>query len=369
MRQMQLKENGKVIYQSFFDESSGLTLRRTIDILSYTGEIEEDNFIRNLRFRAIRSPSPELLDIAITNYCDYGCKYCYQDSTTKQPHGPKELVERILTGFKYMPYQIAIGGGEPTLHPHFCYILEKARELGTIPNYTTAGHHLTEEIIDVTNNVCGGVALTYHQPRGLKTFRKLFENAYSKLNCQINIHVIADKNVITALDDMIELKKSFEKINVVLLAYYPLVGRASINDLITRTTYTKYLPDKIKEALNAGIKIAFSEGLIGYFMSRPEIGVNAKHACLSEGLFSGYFDWKGQLFTSSFEASKEDLPQNVWNTDSQTLWDNIDVDYFPSNGICNNCEYKNRCGPKNTFHLSLCAKQKVNQLPLKGDRA
>ena len=41
----------------------------------------------------------------------------------------EDLVEKILTGFDTPPYQIAIGGGEPTTHPDFIHILKRAREL------------------------------------------------------------------------------------------------------------------------------------------------------------------------------------------------------------------------------------------------
>lgn len=43
--------------------------------------------------------------------------------------------QTIIDGFDQPPYQIAIGGGEPTSHPDFPYILRTARQRGTVPNW------------------------------------------------------------------------------------------------------------------------------------------------------------------------------------------------------------------------------------------
>src|SRR5208337_1538607 len=150
------------------------------------------------------SPVPETVDISITDKCGFGCSYCYQDSQPGRDHGRKELVETVLKGFDQPPYQIAIGGGEPTIHPDFEYILRMARELGTVPNYTTAGHNMTDSIIATTNDVCGGVAMTYHSFKGIEWFVEHYGKLLRRLSgVQLNVHLIADVNVAKNLRDLV----------------------------------------------------------------------------------------------------------------------------------------------------------------------
>ena len=48
-------------------------------------------------------------------------------------------VSRVLKSFDPVPYQVAIGGGEPTAHPDFPAILHDARELDCVPTFTSHG--------------------------------------------------------------------------------------------------------------------------------------------------------------------------------------------------------------------------------------
>lgn len=109
---------------------------------------------------------PEFYDVKITDKCFGGCPYCYQSSTEGRDHFT-DVPEKIMTFFGGMsenerPFQVAIGGGEPTIHPEFKEICASFKELGIDPNYTTNGTHLTDEILDVTEEFVNGVAVSTH---------------------------------------------------------------------------------------------------------------------------------------------------------------------------------------------------------------
>ncbi len=110
---------------------------------------------------------PEFYDVKITDRCNGMCPQCYQDST---PIGCNftNLIDKFMSYFEPMsvnqrPFQIAIGGGEPTLHPQFLKLLEVSSRLGIVPNYTTNGmfteERNRESIISSTKLFCGGVAV------------------------------------------------------------------------------------------------------------------------------------------------------------------------------------------------------------------
>ena len=61
--------------------------------------------------------TPELVDIKITDYCPYGCTYCYQNSTLDGLHAKWEDLSAMVEKMKREHvFELAIGGGEPTLH-------------------------------------------------------------------------------------------------------------------------------------------------------------------------------------------------------------------------------------------------------------
>jgi hypothetical protein len=42
-----------------------------------------------------RSHAPELVDLKVSNYCNFGCNYCYMDSTRAGVHAPLDRIERL----------------------------------------------------------------------------------------------------------------------------------------------------------------------------------------------------------------------------------------------------------------------------------
>lgn len=364
MRSMALQANGKVIYSSTFNLRMG-TIVRTV-------EVPRDRYLRpwadDAAFaerykgrtwdRDVFSPVPETIDVAITDQCGFGCSYCYMDSQPKREHAPTDLVDKVIQGFDLPPYQMAIGGGEPTQHPDFTKILRRVRELGTVPNYTTNGAKLIPSVVEATNEVCGGVAMTYHAFKGIDWFVSHYKALTRAIEVQINVHVIADKNVATSLDTLVSKRSDTGPLRIVLLAYYPDVGRATLDSLITKKVYQRDLPAAIFRAQGAGFEIAFSEGLSPYFFSRPELKVNTTFAMRSEGLFSCFVDTQGRMSTSSFDPPKdeEDRPApSIWKEGSQVAWNNLGSHRGEPNGDrCYDCKFRTRCANPHEFHYLLC---------------
>lgn len=85
-----------------------------------------------------RASVPELVDLKLTNHCPFGCAFCYQASTSEGQHAWFDSIAAILRALASMQvFEVAIGGGEPTLHPDLDEIVQLARDLHIIPNLTT----------------------------------------------------------------------------------------------------------------------------------------------------------------------------------------------------------------------------------------
>jgi hypothetical protein len=87
---------------------------------------------------ASKSTTPELMDIKISDFCPFGCTFCYQGSTGKGKHASEANLRRVATALQHMGVmEVAIGGGEPTLHPKFDWFVEHLSKRGIMCNVTT----------------------------------------------------------------------------------------------------------------------------------------------------------------------------------------------------------------------------------------
>lgn len=84
------------------------------------------------------STRPSLVDVKITDKCPFKCEYCYQASLPTGQHAPLERIAEIARELgDARVLEVALGGGEPTLHPYFIEILELFSQSGIVPNFTT----------------------------------------------------------------------------------------------------------------------------------------------------------------------------------------------------------------------------------------
>jgi organic radical activating enzyme len=85
-----------------------------------------------------KASAPELVDVKITDKCPFNCEYCYMDSTLQGKHAPMQELEKVIGQLSSMKvFEVALGGGEPTLHPEFMEILRRFHTANIIVNFTT----------------------------------------------------------------------------------------------------------------------------------------------------------------------------------------------------------------------------------------
>lgn len=180
----------------------------------------------------LQIPTPEIEDVAINNKCLAGCSYCYT-SALKTGYNFKNIVEKAnkvwgSLPLEERPFQIAIGGaGESTMHPDWIEFVTEVKRLGIMPNYTTNGMHLTDDILEATENICGGVAVSWH-PHIEKVFHKSMDKL-SKIETKLNIHLIVGEE--GSLEQMQKIYDKYQNVvdYFVVLPYMP-VGRAKFVD-------------------------------------------------------------------------------------------------------------------------------------------
>lgn len=126
---------------------------------------EDGTKVRTQLDEAIPPGVPEHMDLKLTDWCDAGCAWCHEKSTTKGAHGD---VDRTLALLKGLPagVEVAIGGGDPLSHPDFERFVRGIRAFGLLPSVTVNGRHFErhrETLERLTHDKqLFGVGVSYH---------------------------------------------------------------------------------------------------------------------------------------------------------------------------------------------------------------
>ena len=147
---------------------------------------------------------PESIDVKITDYCDMGCTYCHESSTTKGFHAD---LNKLLEVISELPsgVELAIGGGNPLSHPDLIEFLKALKLKGIIANITiNQGHLKTYQSMisylikdELVKGV--GISITNNNFSYIKPLLEITDN--------IVYHLIAGVNKVEVVESLIELGK------------------------------------------------------------------------------------------------------------------------------------------------------------------
>jgi len=174
--------------------------------------------------------SPTLADIAITTKCNLHCPHCYMSSSSKGEHMSIDNFRLALQECKKNGVlQIALGGGEPTLHPNFTQILKEIKQAGIVPNLTTNGKVLSWKTVYAMARYSGAVALSIEAiGKNFETRRKFsfseFVKSITKLkSAGINLvfQITISKENLNSIPQIINYLIQFKPYGLLFLAYKP----------------------------------------------------------------------------------------------------------------------------------------------------
>lgn len=155
---------------------------------------------------------PSSMDIKITDYCDMGCEFCHEMSTTKGMHGDLNKLLDVIKGL-YSGSEIAIGGGNPLSHPNLVPFLQEIKNRGVFANITVNQGHLKtyQDLLtflikdDLVKGV--GISITNNNFNYIKPLLDITDN--------IVYHLIAGVNKVEIIDQLMQLGKC----KVLILGY------------------------------------------------------------------------------------------------------------------------------------------------------
>ena len=206
----------------------------------------DKDFMRNIKFnhsglwdeKKDHLSAPTEVHFSITNRCDANCPGCYVDSGKKMGGelGFEELKNAIDKFSEIGVFNLAFGGGEPSLYPRLIELAEYCKKKDIVPNITTNALSMTEEMakkFKIFNQIhvsLDGLEKYYDDEGSNKTFEKIDAGIrlLRKHNEHVGLNVVVSNRNIEILDEILDYAKSRKLRSLLLLRYKPS-GRAKKN--------------------------------------------------------------------------------------------------------------------------------------------
>lgn len=208
-----------------FHESDGTKLRISFDTF-------------NSNFTPSKAQFPELVDVKLTDRCPFEleCGFCYMGSTRAGAHAEFEKVSMILASLASMGvFEVAFGGGEPTLWPHFADAVALCASLGIKPNFTTKNFKILSD--EKLFEKVGAVACSVTDRRTFDRLKTAVDKASAKdrfFAAGISIQLIPDILDESLIEEVFEYAQ--ERYMRVTLLGYKETGRGGSFDRTARSS-------------------------------------------------------------------------------------------------------------------------------------
>ena len=328
-----------------------MRVRKEKDFLSFfneiTGEYVRTGVIKNGKDTGkdpFMSSFPELLDIGIMGHCKHGKSglclkagvQCYQDGLhSDAPNMKLDDFRNLVKQCEGKVFQFALGGcGDPDQHENFAEILKLCRDSDIVPNFTTSGLGMTEEIAQLCKKYCGAVAVSWYRSEyTLNAIQLLLNNGV-----KTNIHYVLGKHTIKEAIERLQ-KESFPKgINAIIFLLHKPVGLGirenmlSIEDSETHEFFRIIGEDAHK------YKIGFDSCTVPALINQPGM-INIESLDTCEGArWSAYITPDMKMLPCSFDNQElkwaVDLKtysiQEAWNSETFEKFRNCFKEACPS---------------------------------------
>ena len=278
------------------------------------------------------SPSgPEIMDLEISTVpCQHSklCKHCYKDNTGSGENMSLETFKVILSK---MPscMQIAFGLTDIDSNPDFIPIMEHCRLKGVVPNYTTSGYKVDENLAQKTAQICGAVAVSTYPHNLVEAYEaiKLYLDAGMK---QVNIHLLYHRDNMDFCRSVLDNGRNEEVNAIVLLAAKP-VGRGSNLVPATRDQFDSLVNHCMQEDIPLGFDScsapSFERWVKNSAMPPEQISrlIMCSDRC-EAGCFSLYCNVRGEISPCSFTDRGDGISlldhtlEEIWNDGGMNAW-------------------------------------------------
>ncbi len=291
------------------------------------------------------APWPELVDISISNHCTKGCDFCYRDSTPNLSFMTLDDYEYLLNQLNHPDFgnvfQVALGGGEPLEHPDFMKIIDITIKYGIVPNFTTNGEYLTNDLIIRLQKKIGAVGLSIIDINTIDNCL-IQDLKINKIKCNIH-YVLSNKNIKQAIDILNGgYNSSLKDTNSIIFLTYKPLGRA---DNSRNLRLDRNLLDfiKIVDKNQCSTRIGFDACFVPMLMHYTKVDIKYIDPCEC-AFFSVYVDENLVMSPCSF-SNNTDYAYSLKEYSVKHIWKVMFHKYRASiiNKCVRECKNKTEC--------------------------
>jgi radical SAM protein with 4Fe4S-binding SPASM domain len=151
-------------------------------------------------------PAPESVHLQINNVCNLRCPSCYVGLSEDDDGSlPLEIILSLIDEWAEMGvFQLALGGGEPLMSPKFVPVVRHARKRGVVPNVTTNGWLITEELLEETAGSLGELRMSLNDAVGLNKALIVEKAALLRARCvRFGFNLIVTRQNLDRLSELL----------------------------------------------------------------------------------------------------------------------------------------------------------------------
>ena len=166
---------------------------------------------------------PESIDIKITERCDNDCPFCYENASKVGRHCGYLDFTKMIDEISGHTAEVALGGGNPLLHPHILDMLDHAIDCHVLPAITVRD---TDMLVFLENTEltpqmerifdCAAVGLSFSD---LDTIEKVFELSNQWFRYKRISYTVHFINRVHVIEDVLQHTERNEWNDVLILGY------------------------------------------------------------------------------------------------------------------------------------------------------
>lgn len=351
---MRVKKDKNFI--SCFDERNGNYMRS--GIIRDGKDTGEDPFMASF---------PELLDVGIMGHCIHGKTRlciksgveCYQNGLhADNPNMKLEDFSYIAEQCNGKTFQFALGGcGDPDQHENFEEILKICQSNKIVPNFTTSGFGLSEELARTCKKYCGAVAVSWY--RSDYTLHAI--NYLLKAGIKTNIHYVLQSDTISEALERLKEKTFPIGINAIVFLLHKPVGLGSTKKIVKldNRNFQEFISYVGSEKLN--YKIGFDSCTIPALLQNlGNINLVSLDTC-EAARWSAYVTPDLKLLPCSFDNQNQKWAVDLQKYSIQEAWNSPIFEDFRNKfrNSCSDCQKRKFClgGCHIIPEINLCPKK------------
>jgi len=210
---------------------------------------------KTAKARILRQKVPLFISWALTDRCNYSCKYCNIWKRNTEELGTGDVINLINKLSKCGTEAISFAGGEPLLREDIGEIIRHCRRQGIYTKITTNGSLIPEKIkeisdVNLVKITLNGPRYLHDSQRQLGSYQAVMDavDLIKRSDIDIGINCVISKENIDCLDFVLDKARKLR----VKVSFQPLESREGFNEYVNKNLPE---PERFKQVISGLIKI------------------------------------------------------------------------------------------------------------------